>query len=64
MSGDVVVRATAAFSTNDARIGRYKVLTGPRHWRTGFISRADVADFLVKQIADDTCLRQAPVLIG
>jgi uncharacterized protein YbjT (DUF2867 family) len=50
--------------TNKARTGRYKVLTDPRDWRTGFISRADVADFLVKQIADDAYLRQAPVLIG
>jgi uncharacterized protein YbjT (DUF2867 family) len=50
--------------TNKARTGRYKVLTDPRDWRTGFISRADVADFLVKQITDDTYLRQAPVLIG
>jgi uncharacterized protein YbjT (DUF2867 family) len=50
--------------TNKARTGRYKVLTDPRDWRTGFISRADVADFLVKQITDDAYLRQAPVLIG
>jgi uncharacterized protein YbjT (DUF2867 family) len=50
--------------TNKARTGRYKVLADPRDWRTGFISRADVADFLVKQIADDAYLRQAPVLIG
>jgi putative NADH-flavin reductase len=50
--------------TNKARTGRYRVLTDPRDWHTGFISRADVADFLVKQIADDAYLRQAPVLIG
>ena len=50
--------------TNKARTGRYKVLTDPRDWRTGFISRADVADFLVKQITDDTYLRQTPLLIG
>jgi uncharacterized protein YbjT (DUF2867 family) len=50
--------------TNKARTGRYKVLIDPRDWRTGFISRANVADFLVKQIADDAYLHQAPVLIG
>ena len=50
--------------TNKARTGRYKVLADPRDWRTGFISRADVADVLVKQITDDTYLRQTPVLIG
>ncbi|NBB70461.1 MAG: NAD(P)-dependent oxidoreductase, partial [Alphaproteobacteria bacterium] len=30
----------------------------------GFISRADVADFLVRAIDDDRYLRKAPVLIG
>jgi putative NADH-flavin reductase len=50
--------------TNKGRTGRYKVLTDPRDWRTGFISRANVADFLVKQIGDDAYLHQAPVLIG
>jgi uncharacterized protein YbjT (DUF2867 family) len=50
--------------TNKPRTGHYKVLTDPRDWRTGFISRANVADFLVKQITDDAYLRQAPVLIG
>ena len=29
------------------------VLVDPKDWRCGFISRADVADFLVKQIQDD-----------
>ena len=50
--------------TNSAHTGRYKVLTDPRDWRGGFISRANVADFLVKQIDSDTYLRQTPVLIG
>ncbi len=50
--------------TNGARSGRYKVLTDPRDWRAGFISRANVADFLVKQIDSDAYLRQTPVLIG
>lgn len=48
--------------TNGARRGRY---------RTGFdlpiklfssVSRADVADFMLKQLTDDTYLRQAPAI--
>ena len=34
----------------------------PRDWSCGFISRADVADFLVKQIDDDAFLHKTPVL--
>jgi putative NADH-flavin reductase len=49
--------------TNGARTGRYQVLVKPSTWRNGVISRADVADFLVRQIDDRTCLRQAPVLV-
>jgi putative NADH-flavin reductase len=50
--------------TNGSKTGRYHVLVEPRSWRIGFISRADVADFLVRQIADDTYLRKTPVLTG
>lgn len=48
--------------TNGPFTGTYRVLSDPRDWRCGFISRADVADFLVKQISDDTYLRKTPVL--
>ena len=48
--------------TNGPRTGSYRVLVDPRDWRCGFISRADVADFLVKQITDDTLLGKTPVL--
>ena len=34
------------------RTGRYKVLADAAQWRNGVISRADVADFLVRQIED------------
>jgi hypothetical protein len=37
-------------------------LVDPRDWTCGLISRADVADFLVKQIDDDTFLHKTPVL--
>ena len=36
----------------------------PRDSTSGFISRADVADFLVKQIDDTSLLRQTPALTG
>jgi putative NADH-flavin reductase len=49
--------------TNGARTGRYQVLAKPSTWHNGVISRADVADFLVRQIDDRSLLRQAPVLV-
>lgn len=58
----VIVRP--AILTNGPKTGSYRVLVDPREWRCGFISRADVADFLVKQIDEDTYLRQTPVLVG
>ena len=48
--------------TNGPLTGTYRVLVDRRDWGCGFISRADVADFLVKQIGDDTCLHKTPVL--
>ena len=36
----------------------------PRDWRSGFISRGDVAEFLVKQIGDASLVHQTPVLTG
>lgn len=50
--------------TNGRRTGRYRILDKPSAWRNGIISRADVADFLVRQIEDRTYLRKAPVLIN
>ena len=43
---------------------RYRVVLDPADWRSGTIARADVADFLVKQVTSDKYLRKAPVLIG
>ena len=48
--------------TNGKRTGRYQVLDDPKSWRNGLISRADVADFLIRQIDDDTYLGKTPVL--
>jgi putative NADH-flavin reductase len=58
------VIARPVILTNGSRTGRYHVLVEPRSWRIGFISRADVADFLVRQIEDDTYLGKTPVLTG
>ena len=41
-----------------------RVLVEPESWRNGLVSRADVADFLIKQITDTQLIRQTPVLIG
>jgi putative NADH-flavin reductase len=50
--------------TNGLRTGRYKVLREPSEWRTGIISRSNVADFLVKQIDDRTFISGTPVLVN
>lgn len=48
--------------TNGPKTGRYKVLDNPKDWRSGTVSRADVADFLVKQVQDSAFLGKTPVL--
>lgn len=50
--------------TNRPMTGRYDVLTDPKDWRGGFISRADVADFLVRQISDRSMIGQTPLLVS
>ncbi len=57
-----IVRPTVL--TTGPRTGAYRVLVAPRDWRSGFISRADVADFLVEQIDDTSLVHKAPVLTG
>lgn len=58
----VIVRPVILF--DGSHTGRYHVLLEPRRWRTGFISRADVADFLIKQIDDDNYLHKTPAITG
>ena len=48
--------------TSGPRTKVYRALVDPRDWTCGFISRADVADFLVKQIDNGTFLHKTPVL--
>jgi uncharacterized protein YbjT (DUF2867 family) len=49
--------------TRGPRRGRYRVLVTPAEWRNGIISRAEVADFLVRQIDGDDHLGKTPVLV-
>jgi uncharacterized protein YbjT (DUF2867 family) len=48
--------------TNGPKTNTYRALVNPRGWTCGFISRADVAGFLVKQIDDDAFLHKTPIL--
>jgi putative NADH-flavin reductase len=44
--------------------GRYSVLEKPGQWRNGLIARADVADFLARQVEDRAYIHKTPVLVG
>jgi putative NADH-flavin reductase len=57
-----IVRPTVL--TTGPRTGAYRVLVDAHDWHSGFISRADVADFLIKQIEDASLIRKTPVLTG
>jgi putative NADH-flavin reductase len=48
--------------TNGPKTNAYRALVDPHDWTCGFISRGDVADFLVMQIDDDGFLHKTPVL--
>jgi uncharacterized protein YbjT (DUF2867 family) len=50
--------------TNSPATGRYRVLTASQDWRFGAIGRADVADFLVRQIDDRALIGKTPLLIS
>lgn len=49
--------------TRGPATGRYQVLTDPDTWRMGFISRADVANFLVRELAERAYVGKTPLLI-
>jgi uncharacterized protein YbjT (DUF2867 family) len=57
-----IVRPTIL--TDGQRTGAYRVLVDARDWRAGFISRADVADFLVKHVNNASLVHETPALIG
>ena len=50
--------------TGGPRTGRYRILAEASQWRNGIISRADVSEFLVRQIGDGAFIRKTPVLIN
>ena len=56
----LIVRPTIL--TNRPARGTYKVLLDPEEWRNGLISRADVADFLVREAVAPRHSRSTPVL--
>ncbi len=58
------VIARPGILSNGPRTGHYKILDKPSHWRNGTIARADVADFLVRQIEDDSYLGKTPALVS
>ena len=49
--------------TSGAARRRYQVLTDPKSWRAGSISRGDVGEFLARQVEERTYIGQTPVLI-
>jgi putative NADH-flavin reductase len=50
--------------TNRPATRRYRVLTATKDWRFGIISRADVADFIVRQVDDRALIGATPLLIS
>jgi putative NADH-flavin reductase len=48
--------------THGSKRGNYEILDDPKTWKNGVISRADVADFLVKHVDNNTYLWKTPVL--
>jgi putative NADH-flavin reductase len=56
----IIVRPTIL--TNGSLTGRYHVLDTPREWRNGLISRADVADFVKRQVETFEYAGKTPVL--
>jgi uncharacterized protein YbjT (DUF2867 family) len=50
--------------TNNPATGRYRVLTSSKDWRFGMISRADVANFLVRLINDRALIGTTPLVIS
>lgn len=52
------------FLTRFPKTGRYRILTNPKDWKGGFITRGDVADFLLKAVEDDGFIGQTPLVIS
>src|SRR4029077_12654926 len=50
--------------TNGPKTNSSRAWIDPRDWTCGFISRADVADFVVNEIDDNAFLHKTPVLMS
>lgn len=50
--------------TDQPRQGRYRAITDPAQWRADRISRADVADFLVREVTECEFVGKTPVLVS
>ncbi len=50
--------------TGGRRTERYEVLAEASEWRNGFISRSDVAEFLVREVENQSYFEKAPVLVN
>jgi putative NADH-flavin reductase len=50
------------FLTNGPRTGKYRVIENLSGVTAGKISRADVADFILKQLASPTCFGKTPLV--
>ena len=50
--------------TDRPATGRYRVLTASRDWQAGTVGRADVADFLVRQVDDRALIGTTPLLVS
>jgi len=61
---DSIVIVRPGLLTNRPVIGRYRILTAAHDWRFGLISRADVADFIVRQVDDRALIGATPLLVG
>ena len=49
--------------TNRSATGHYRILMAAEDWKFGLISRADVADFIVRQVDDRVLIGATPLLI-
>jgi NAD(P)H-binding len=71
-SGEWIIRSSGlewtvvrpGLLTDRSAIGQYRILTKPKDWRFGVISRADVANFLVRQIDNRALIGSTPLLIS
>ena len=58
----VIVRP--GYLTRLPKTGTYRAVINPKDWQGGFITRTDVADFLIKQVDRDEFVGKTPLLIS